>query len=328
MNILIVLPSVIPAHKYGGTERVIWYLGKELKGLGHEVTFLVNEGSVCDFAKVLFLDKNKTIEDQIPSRIDLVHFHYVNPEIISKPYIITMHVNDDDLGILDKNTVFISRNHAERFGSKMYVHNGLDWNDYGDPNLAVSINSFHFLGNAAWRVKNLQGAIDTIKQTKNERLNVLGGHRINFKMGFRFTLSPRVSFYGMVGGEEKNNLLRSSKGLVFPVRWHEPFGLAIIESLYFGCPVFGTPYGSLPELVKSEVGFLTDSKSKLAEALQNSDSFSRATCHTYAMEEFNSKKMAMHYAKMYERVLNGECLNNDPPELMSSQNKGLLQFTA
>ena len=36
---------------------------------------------------------------------------------------------------------------------------------------------------------------------------------------------------------EKGEILNSSKGLVFPVLWHEPFGLAIIESLYYGCPV-------------------------------------------------------------------------------------------
>ena len=41
------------------------------------------------------------------------------------------------------------------------------------------------------------------------------------------------------------------------MRWHEPFGIALIEALYFGCPVFGTPYGSLPEIVEEGVqGFL------------------------------------------------------------------------
>ena len=35
MNILIVdCTGIIPARKYGGTERVIWYLGKELSKLG------------------------------------------------------------------------------------------------------------------------------------------------------------------------------------------------------------------------------------------------------------------------------------------------------
>ena len=134
------------------------------------------------------------------------------------------------------------------------MHNGLDWNDYSTPELMKSRNYFHFLGNAAWRVKNVSGAINVIKKTKTQRLKVLGGVRFNFKMGMRFTFSTKVGFEGMVGGQTKFDLLNGSKGLIFPVKWHEPFGLAIIESLYFGCPVFGTPYGSLPELVTSDFG--------------------------------------------------------------------------
>lgn len=326
MNVLIVLPSVIPAHKYGGTERVIWYLGMGLKALGHQVTYLVNEGSACHFAPVLFLDRSKPLDDQIPAYIDIVHFHYVNPGEVSKPYVITMHVNDTYLGPLDKNTIFISRNQAERFGSNMYVHNGLSWDDYGAPDLLGKRKAFHFLGNAAWRVKNVQGAIDIIKLTKHEKLNVLGGRRLNIKMGFRLTISPRVSFFGMVGGEEKNNLLRSSKGLIFPVRWHEPFGLAIIESLYFGCPVFGTPYGSLPELVTKDVGFLSNRVSELAEAITQSSSYSKERCHEYAVEEFNSQKMTMRYVEKYEHVIAGNKLNTTHPQNTLIKTRGHLPF--
>jgi hypothetical protein len=52
----------------------------------------------------------------------------------------------------------------------------------------------HFLGKAAWRVKNVQGAIDVIKRTRTEKLIVMGGSRLNFKMGFRLTLSSGIRF--------------------------------------------------------------------------------------------------------------------------------------
>ena len=304
---------------------MIWYLGMELKALGHQVTYLVNEGSTCHFAPVLTLDRSRPLDDRMPNDIDIVHFHYVNPGHVSKPYIITMHVNDSHLGPLDKNTVFISRNQAARFGSQTYVHNGLNWDDYGAPDLLGERKAFHFLGNAAWRVKNVQGAIDIIKLTKREKLNVLGGKRLNIKMGFRLTLSPRVSFHGMVGGEEKNRLLCYSKGLIFPVRWHEPFGLAIIESLYYGSPVFGTPYGSLPELVPAEVGFLSNRKSLIADAIQN-NSYAAQACHEYAVEKFNSKKMAEGYVEKYNQILNGNSLNTDAPEFIRTKEKGMLPF--
>ncbi len=326
MNILIVDSEIIPAKKYGGTERVIWYLGKELVRMGHKVTFLVQKGSVCDFTNVLFLDPKKKLSKQIPASTDIVHFNFVPEEPIEKPYIITIHGNGNDFRKFDLNTVFVSKDHASRFGSESFIHNGLDWDDYGKPDLDSKREYFHFLGKAAWRVKNVQGAIDVIKSTKREELMVLGGRRWNLKMGLHFTLSPRVHFCGMVGGEEKNTLLRKSKGLILPVRWHEPFGLALIESLYFGCPVFGTPYGSFPEIVHPDVGFLSSSIAELSAAVENVGQFSRVKSHQYAMEQFNSKRMAMAYLDKYIQVLNGEKLNLQPPQLIEKLSVKFLEW--
>jgi glycosyltransferase involved in cell wall biosynthesis len=119
--------------------------------------------------------------------------------------------------------------------------------------------------------------------------------------------------------------MESSKGLVFPVRWNEPFGLAIIESLFSGCPIFGTPYGSLPELVPPEVGFLSASSDELAEAMKDSQQWKPQVCRDYAVENFNSKKMALSYVEIYERVLAGETLNKEPPSLKKPEPK-LLPF--
>jgi glycosyltransferase involved in cell wall biosynthesis len=326
MNILIVDKSVIPAIQYGGTERVIWYLGKELVKLGHKVVFLVKQGSHCDFAEILPIDETRLISEQIPENIDVIHLNFQPKELFEKPYLTTMHGNINDQRELNINTVFVSRNHAERFGSSSFVYNGMDWDDYGRPDFNKPRKYFHFLGKAAWSVKNLNGAIKIIHSTSHEKLAVLGGYRLNFNMGFRLTLTPRAKFYGMVGGEKKLELLNTSKGLVFPVRWNEPFGLAITESLYFGCPVLGTPYGSLPELIIPEVGVLSDQSETLTKAAENIDSFSKKRCHEYARDRFNSEIMALDYLKKYEKVLNGETLNNTCPKLLQIQTTKLLPF--
>jgi glycosyltransferase involved in cell wall biosynthesis len=326
MNIVIVENSVIPAIQYGGTQRVIWYLGKELIKLGHKVTFLVKQGSYCDFAKVLHIDEMRPISEQIPKDADVVHLNSMPKDPLKKPYLVTMHGNKNDQSELDINTVFVSKNHAERFGSTSFVYNGLDWDDYGKPNLDAPRKHFHFLGKAACRVKNVKGAINIIKTTSNEQLAVLGGSRLNFNMGFRLTITPRAKFYGMVGGESKLELLRQSKGLIFPVLWNEPFGLAITESLYFGCPVLGTPYGSLPELVPTDVGVLSTSSDVLTNAAENIGSFSQKRCHDYATDYFNSKIMALSYLEKYEKVLNGETLNSSSPKLQKIQTVKFLPF--
>ncbi|MGN0280990.1 MAG: glycosyltransferase [Prevotella sp.] len=318
MRILIVVIEKLPVVTYGGTERVVWYLARELRKMGHEVSFLAKPGSWCEFAKCYYYDSSKPIDKQIPENIDVIHFNNSSMGYTGqKPYIVTYHGNN--LKDIDQNAVFVSRNHAERHHSACFVHNGLDWDDYGPFEKDATRSYFHFLGKAAWRVKNVKGAINVINALPNEKLYVLGGYRLNFKMGFRFTLSPKIKFKGMVGGEEKNEFLRHSKGLVFPVRWDEPFGLAITESLYFGAPVFATPYGSLPELVTREVGFLTSSKSEMIRHISDDYDYNPVVCHEYAQDLFNSKLMAERYLEKYEIVVNGQKLNDIKPYFLADE---------
>jgi glycosyltransferase involved in cell wall biosynthesis len=327
MHILIVNNTSIPVHKYGGTERVIWWLGKALVQFGHQVSYLVAPGSSCDFANVHTYNESVPFNRLIPDGIDVVHLnHHVN-EIPIIPYIQTMHGNLNHALELDQNTVFVSKNHAARFGSDCYVHNGIDPIDYGPPilNSDAVKNYFHFLGDAAWRVKNVKGAIQ-IAKLAHQKLRVIGGVRFNFNQGIRLTFDTHVRFDGMQGGVQKNEIIKYSKGLIFPVRWHEPFGLALIESLYFGCPVFGTPYGSLPEIIIPEVGCLTPTASGLADAVGNINSYSRKTCHEYVMDNFTHIQMMSSYVRLYEKVMNGEKLNPKPPIIQSIQHDKFLPF--
>ncbi len=325
LHILIVAPFKIPALLYGGTERVIWDLGKCLQNLGHQITYLVVAGSSCPFANVLFYDANKSLNQQIPDDVDLIHFQFSPNEEIKKPYLVTIHGNIPFGMVLDKQCVFVSKNHAERHGSNQFVYNGLDWDNYPKVDLKSKRNSFHFLANAAWKIKNLKGALELTKEA-NQKIVVLGGHRFNFRMGWRFTFDTHVSFKGMVDNQSKAKHLNKSKGLIFPVLWDEPFGLAVIESLYFGCPVFATPYGALPELLNNKVGLLSNKKSVLIEALKISDHFNKKSCHEYAQEQFSAMKMTKDYLKIYDQVMNGEVLNERHPTLLKKQEEKYLPF--
>lgn len=313
LHVLLVNQAPVPVHAYGGTERVIWDLGKMLHQLGHRVSYLVPAGSSCPFGQVLTLQATHDWSSQIPADVDVVHFQFKpqHPESIPQPWLMTQHGNSQVGEALPPNTVFVSGDHARRHGSSVFVHNGLDWDAYGAVDLNDPRQYFHFLGKAAWRVKNVQGAIDTALQTSLP-LEVLGGDRLNWRRGFRFTLSPRIHFHGMVGGEEKMRLLRGSSGLVFPVRWHEPFGLAVIESLYFGAPVFATPYGALPELVDADNGVLATGVRALAEGIRQHRPQRRLN-HEKARDLYHARRMAQDYLKVYAQVLNGHALHAQPP---------------
>ncbi len=345
MKILIAHNAKIPVHAYGGSERIVWWLGKELAGLGHRVVFLVKKGSECPFAEVIFWDEKKPLAAQIPADVDLVHFHFEPGEEIEKPHLITFHENAKSAKTFHPNTVFLSRNHANRHGGEVFVHNGLDFNDYGKPFLDNKRLYLHFLGNAAWREKNVRGAID-IAGKAGVNLHVIGGTRVNFRAGLRITLSPNVRFHGMLGGDGRNAVLNNSRGLVYPVLWHEPFGLAIIESLFYGCPVFGTPHGSLPELLGrqphpngkkdwngkidafySEFGCLSVKKSELVEAVKNTQDFKRRRCQEYVVENFSASRMADDYILLYQKILSGQQLHENSPVLEVVPANGFLSFS-
>ncbi len=321
MNILIQHNALLPVSQYGGTERVVWWLGKYLTKMGHRVTFLVKAGSTCPFAEILAYDPAKRLDEQIPDYVDVVHLNSVFGET-RQPQLLTAHGNYHVGEKLSINSVFVSKNHAERHRATAFVHNGLDFDEYGKPDLDSPRKHLHFLAKAAWRVKNVKGAIELARRSKN-RLEVMGGNRLNIKMGFRFTPYPSVRFHGMVGDAEKSKIMSQSKALLFPVLWHEPFGIAIVESLFMGCAVVGTPYGSLPEIVTDEVGFLSEYKSKLVDKLLNINEINPKICHQYATDNFSAETMAKKYLEYYEEILAGRNLNLQTPTLLENSPKFL-----
>ena len=322
MNILIEdKTALLPAKKYGGTERVIWGLGKELSKLGHKVYFLTKEGSTSDFATVLIYDENKTLQDQIPGDVTVVHLFNTLNQATGKPYIFTMEGNPSPDQLLDINMVFVSGNHAKRYGSTAFVYNGIDWDDYPAPILDNDRKYVHFLAKASWKVKNLFGTADIALKSGN-KLHVMGGERWtfrNFKRGLKYILNKNIIFHGMVENDKKMEVAQHSKALVFPVVWHEPFGIAITESMYAGCAVFGTKNGSLPELIKSEVGFTGTNADEISKAVREFD-YNPKRCHEYAVKYFNSKVMTESYMKLYVKVISGETINNKIPKYIDQEN--------
>jgi glycosyltransferase involved in cell wall biosynthesis len=114
----------------------------------------------------------------------------------------------------------------------------------------------------------------------------------------------------MVDDSVKIPYLGQARGLIFPVLWPEPFGVAVIESLYFGSPVFATPYGALPEIVKKDVGFLSYSARDLANAAMQWESFDRQVIHDYWKKNFSAEVMAKKYIDYYISILDGQNLHS------------------
>ncbi|HVZ58894.1 MAG TPA: glycosyltransferase [Patescibacteria group bacterium] len=74
-----------------------------------------------------------------------------------------------------------------------------------------------------------------------------------------FLKNPLVTMRGLLTDGPKISFLKGAKAFLFPLRWDEPFGMSVIESLAVGTPVIAYARGSMPEIIlDGKVGFLVN----------------------------------------------------------------------
>jgi glycosyltransferase involved in cell wall biosynthesis len=288
-----VIHATFPVAGYGGTERVCYWLAKAQAERGHEVTVLCDEGSSLPFAKTLPLpERVEDLDPLLPAGTDVVQLYNTPNFRSSAPLLVNIGGNGQAGERFHPNTVFVSRNHAERHGWTEFVHNGLDLTEY--PLERRKEDYLLFLAKASWRVKNLRGAIQ-IAQAARTPLYVAGGKAGCWQRGTRS--------FGMVDGKKKLQLLQSARALLFPVIWDEPFGVAVVEALACGSPVIATPRGALPEIVTPECGMLADSFVELVGAVEKMKKIPAEACRARVEQAFTHHHMAEKYERYYRRVI-------------------------
>jgi glycosyltransferase involved in cell wall biosynthesis len=295
----------IPPKFYGGTERVIYWLGKALIELGHQVTLIANAQSHIPGAELRVIADDKTDPQAwlrlLPASADIVHLHFRPRQLCAKPFLLTGHGNGQPGEQFHPNTVFVSRSQAANHGSRHFVHNGLDPGEYAFSEKREDYAVF--VAKARWKVKNLPGAVAVARRAGIE-LRVLGSRNWPFNLQKLLPPIRGVRYYGMIGAGEKRELLARARCLIFPVRWEEPFGISLTEALVSGGYVVGTPYGSLPEIVTRETGVLSAKADEFVEAVRNPQRFSPAACRDRVLRGgFTHLDMARKYLKYYEQVL-------------------------
>ncbi|MBI4403421.1 MAG: glycosyltransferase [Deltaproteobacteria bacterium] len=303
MNIALIYDACFPVAGYGGTERVVWWLAKGLSEQAHQVHLLCRSGSSSPFGPVHALDFSRFKEPSLP-KIDLYHYFATPPFVPSNPYLVTIGGNGKMGESYLSNTVFVSRNHAQRHGSEQFVYNGIDPIDYQFTE--KKDRYWIFLAKASWKVKNVRGAIELAKQSK-QTLRIVGGKKL-------FNLNPHIRWEGVLGGGRKAALLSRACGLLFPVIWNEPFGLVVVEALISGTPVVASRRGSLPELIPAHVGALCDTQEEFLLAMENPEKYKASECRQWVMEKFHYRQMAAAYIEIYKKILDGEILHAIPPK--------------
>lgn len=109
---------------------------------------------------------------------------------------------------------------------------------------------------------------------------------------------------GEVNHAQKAELLGNAAVTLFPISWHEPFGLVMIESMATGTPVLGMNLGSVPEVIAhGKTGFLCQSYEAMAAMIPAALKLDRQTCRDYVENKFSVTQMVDGYELAYQQLL-------------------------
>lgn len=123
-----------------------------------------------------------------------------------------------------------------------------------------------------------------------------------------------LKYIGEVDDKKKNVFLGSSRCLINPIKWDEPFGLVVAEANACGTPVVAFARGSMPEIIKNGVnGFLVepDDVKGMAAQVKKISSMEeqeyqelRKSSREHVEKNFSANKMASDYEQVYFKVVN------------------------
>jgi glycosyltransferase involved in cell wall biosynthesis len=113
-----------------------------------------------------------------------------------------------------------------------------------------------------------------------------------------------VQHLGELDRSELWALLGGALVLLMPLRWPEPFGLVVAESLAAGTPVIAWRLGAMPELIQDGVtGNLVDNTAEAIDAVGQVGDISRQMCRQSAENRFSDRVMARFYSAVYSGLL-------------------------
>ncbi|PZG21913.1 glycosyl transferase family 1 [Micromonospora craterilacus] len=119
----------------------------------------------------------------------------------------------------------------------------------------------------------------------------------------RYVDGDRVRWVGTVAGRDRDELLAGARATLFPLRWEEPGGTAVVESLALGTPVVAIARGCLPELVEhGRTGLLTADEEELGDLVLAADLVEPDECRREAAARFTPAVMARRYVALYDQL--------------------------
>jgi glycosyltransferase involved in cell wall biosynthesis len=329
----------VPPKGYGGIEWVVALVADGLADAGHDVTlFATGDSTTRARLEWVFEEApgSAAINDVIldathtmfalrdaRERFDLLHVHSPFSALAAAvetgiPTVHTLHGSfTPEMRRLYANVAdrawFVAISEAQkRFDEDLryagVVYNGIDMDRY---ELLEDKEDFVlFLGRAAPE-KGWLRAVETAKLAGERLVSAVKiahpTEREEWETHVRPAMPPDFEVLGEITQDQKNDLLRRAKAVLFPIDWPEPFGLVMTEAMACGTPVIATPRGSVPEVIVDGVtGWIVDVDAypeQAAERLRSLSTIDPRVCRAHVRERFSAEAMVRGYLEVFERVL-------------------------
>jgi glycosyltransferase involved in cell wall biosynthesis len=344
----------VPPRAYGGTERVVFELIKELDRRGHEVTTFASGDSevpgrlIPTVAEALrpagysgdssawFFLTIQAVLDRAHD-FDVIHSHlewasFLLARVSPVPVVSTFHGRLDlpwaeaSFAAAPAGLVAISANQASTHPDAPWagiVHNGLTLENA--PFDRRRGDGLCFVG----RVAPEKGIVEAIEiaQLSGRPLRIAAksgpmaaerDYNDNVFLPALKAAGSSVEYLGELEQKERDLLFADSYASLMPGTWPEPFGLVAIEALACGTPLIARRVGALPEIIRDGVdGFFGDDAAQLAYLIDRVDGLDRGAIRQSVIERFSAGRMTDGYEAIYRRLLGeagGEASVDDVPQ--------------
>jgi len=328
----------VPPVKYGGTERVIYYLTEGLIKQNHKITLFASKDSKTKAKLISVVKKglisqgvswqdwwwnnlNYSLAFEMSKNFDIIHSHWTPlgmffQRLVKIPVLHTFHnippKKDLRWEVLkyfrDSNVVFISKKQKEnspvRFKKEYVVYNGVDISFFKFNKKPK--NYFLWVG----RICPAKGTKEAVLIAKKAKIELILAGQVQpmykdyFNKQIKPHLSKKIKYVGELSSKKLMLYYKNAKGFIFPPQWEEPFGLCLIEAMACGTPVIAFPRGSISEIVKDkETGFIVKNIEEAVEAVKIISKIKREDCRNWVEKNFTTEIMVKNYEKIYYQLL-------------------------
>jgi glycosyltransferase involved in cell wall biosynthesis len=243
----------------------------------------------------------------------VINFAPIKPKL---PTVVTIHdpLSDSAYNILPlyqnfKNIHFISLSYAQRKTRPELtwagnVYNGVDLKTFEfNPNR----QNYLFISGRIMPEKGVDLAVQAALKA-GLPLKIAGGFYPSLEPYFNEKIKPylgkQIEYLGVLPKVEQIKYFQNAMAFLMPVRWSEPFGLVVIESMACGTPVIAWNRGAMPEIIEDGVsGYLVHSEDELVERIGDIDKLSRLKVRKRVEERFSVETMVRNYLDFYTTLL-------------------------